>query len=179
VSDLAKLKSTGAAVRARQHRAVQVADAIGFTHEAGVIHGDLTCANIFVDAGLKARVADFAGSSIDGSPLLVLVIESHELPGSLLSTQADLFALGSVLYEIMTGQPPYKGLGDKGTRDLHLEVKFPEISTLGAVGFIIEQCWQTSYSGAEAVAEGLRGIPPTSAVEPLDKNAGYTPGKSP
>lgn len=92
--------------------ATQIAEALKFVHDAGIIHGDLTSANIFLDANLNPKVADFAGSSIDGSPLLVVVTESHEYPGPLLSIKADLFALDSVFYEIMTGYPPYKGLMD-------------------------------------------------------------------
>ncbi|KAL2260597.1 hypothetical protein VTK26DRAFT_5346 [Humicola hyalothermophila] len=138
--------------------AIQVAEAIRFVHDAGVIHGDLTCANIFLDACLNAKVADFAGSSIDGSPLLVVVTESHELPGPRLSVQADLFALGSVLYEVTTGHPPYEELNDTEIRALYLNRKFPKTSSLGAIGTIIEQCWQGNFSCAEAIAEELRGI---------------------
>ncbi|KAK3307654.1 kinase-like domain-containing protein [Chaetomium strumarium] len=130
--------------------------AIRFVHDAGVIHEDLTCANIFLDACLNAKVADFAGSSIDGSPLLVVVTESHEFPGPRLSVQADLFAPGSMLYEIMTGHPPYEELDDTEIRALYLNRKFPETASLGAIGTVIEQCWQGNYSGAEAVVEKLR-----------------------
>src|SRR5271163_4530108 len=65
--------------------ATQIIEAIDFIHGAGVIHGDLTCANIFLDENLNAKLADFAGSSIDGSPLLIAVTASHEYPGPLLS----------------------------------------------------------------------------------------------
>ncbi|KAI9809664.1 MAG: hypothetical protein M1825_000096 [Sarcosagium campestre] len=81
--------------------AIQVTDALSFLHRAGVIHGDLTCNNIFLDANLDAKLGDFAGSSLDGSPLLVVVTESHAYLGDKLSVRGDLFALGSVLYEIV------------------------------------------------------------------------------
>jgi serine/threonine protein kinase len=138
--------------------AIQVAEAIQFVHDAGVIHGDLTCANVFLDDSLNAKVADFAGSSIDGSPLLVVVTESHEFPGPRASIQADVFALGSVLYEIMTGHPPYEGLGDSEIRALYLKRQFPETASLGAMGAVIKQCWHGSFSGAEAAVETLRGV---------------------
>lgn len=86
--------------------ATQIAEGLGFLHSVGVIHGDLTCHNVFLDEGLDAKVADFAGSSLDGSELLICIMPSHEYPGPVLSTQGDIFALGSVLYEIMTGTPP-------------------------------------------------------------------------
>ncbi|KAK3299517.1 kinase-like domain-containing protein [Chaetomium fimeti] len=142
--------------------AIQVAETIKFIHDAGVIHGDLTCANIFLDANLNARVADFAGSSIDGSPLLIVVTESHEFPGPLLSTRADLFALGSVLYEITTGQPPYQGLKDTEIRARYLEHDFPDTTSLRAIGSVIEKCWHGKYPEARAVIEALKGTPPNS-----------------
>jgi serine/threonine protein kinase len=132
-----------------------------------VIHGDLTCANIFLDANLHAKVADFAGSSIDGSPLLVVVTESHEFPGPLLSIRADLFALGNVLYEITTGHPPYEELNDEEIRTRYLNRQFPETASLGAVGTVIEKCWQGKYSRAAAVVEDLHGNQSTPPLSPF------------
>lgn len=40
--------------------ATQIAEALNFVHSAGVVHGDLTCHNIFLGKGLDAKVADFA-----------------------------------------------------------------------------------------------------------------------
>jgi serine/threonine protein kinase len=65
--------------------ATQIAEAINFIHGAGVIHGDLTCLNIFLDKNLNAKLADFAGSLIDNSPLLIAVTASHKHPRSVLS----------------------------------------------------------------------------------------------
>ncbi|EAQ90397.1 predicted protein [Chaetomium globosum CBS 148.51] len=138
----------------------QVAETIGLIHDAGIIHGDLTCANIFLDANLDARVADFAGSSIDGSPMLVVVTESHEFPGPLSSIRADLFALGCVLYEmITTGNPPYKELEDTEIRARYLKQHFPETTSLGAVGAVIEKYWRGSFPGAGSVFETLKSTP--------------------
>ncbi|KAH8721775.1 kinase-like domain-containing protein [Ilyonectria robusta] len=116
--------------------AIQIAEAMDFIHAAGIIHGDLTCANIFFDEGFNAKLADFAGSSIDGSPLLVGITASHESPRSLLSVQGDLFAFGCVLYEIMTKQVPHDGKTDDEIRGLYTSGVFPDTSSLGAVGRI-------------------------------------------
>lgn len=138
--------------------AVQIARAIKFIHGAGVIHGDLTCANIYLDKDLNARVGDFAGSSLDGSPLLVLVTESHAFPGSPLSIQADLFAFGSVIYEIMTTHCPYDGLDETEITARYASGKFPETESLGAVGTIINKCWQGTYSASDDIINDLIGI---------------------
>ncbi|EGX88115.1 protein kinase, putative [Cordyceps militaris CM01] len=137
--------------------ATEIATALDFVHQAGVIHGDLTCANIFLDQNLHTKLADFAGSSIDGSPLLVNVTDSHQFFGPLVSVRADLFAFGSVLYEIMTGHAPYEGLDETEIRDRYQKREFPETDSL-EVGTIIKRCWQGHYQGLEAVVKELRGM---------------------
>jgi hypothetical protein len=59
------------------------------------------------------KLGDFSGSSIDGEPVLVCYETSHEHPEMTdISIKSELFALGSTLYEIMTGSRPYKGNSD-------------------------------------------------------------------
>ena len=65
--------------------AVQIAQALSFTHLAGVVHRDLTCQNVLLDAKLNTRLSDFAGSSLDSSLLLIAVTANHEYPGPALS----------------------------------------------------------------------------------------------
>ncbi|KAF4966175.1 hypothetical protein FZEAL_10680 [Fusarium zealandicum] len=141
--------------------AIQIAEAIDYIHTAGVIHGDLTCANIFLDEGLNAKLADFAGSSIDGSPLLVAVPASHEFPGPLLSIQGDLFAFGCVLYEIMTEQVPHDGKTDDKIRSLYASDVFPDTRPLGAVGRIIHKCWLGQYPESKALVQHLKSTSPS------------------
>lgn len=138
--------------------AVQIAEAVDFIHAAGVIHGDMTCANIFVDEGFNTKLADFAGSSLDGSPLLVAVTASHESPGPLLSVQADLFALGCVFYELMTGQIPHDGKEDEEIEELYKSRVFPDTDSLGAIGHIITQCWQARYVDCRATVNDLKSL---------------------
>ncbi|KKY30190.1 putative spindle assembly checkpoint kinase [Diaporthe ampelina] len=136
--------------------AIQIAEAVEFIHASGVIHGDMTCANIFVDEGLNAKVADFAGSSLDGSELLIVVTASHAYPGELQSVRADLFALGGILYELMTGQPPYDGKEDEEIEELYKSHVFPDTESLGSVGRIIMKCWQGGYADCKPIVEDLK-----------------------
>ncbi|XTI89216.1 kinase-like protein [Cenococcum geophilum] len=57
--------------RFEQYSGYQIAYALAFVYSTGVIHGDLHSGNIFLDGDLNAKVGDFAGSSLDGSPLLI------------------------------------------------------------------------------------------------------------
>lgn len=61
--------------------ATQISEALDFAHKCGVIHGDINAFNVLVDGRLDAKLSDFAGSSLDGTPLLVGVTASHLYPG--------------------------------------------------------------------------------------------------
>ncbi|KAM3436247.1 hypothetical protein NHJ13734_005187 [Beauveria thailandica] len=137
---------------------IQLADALAFIHDAGIIHGDLTSANVFLDDRMNARLADFAGSSIDSSPLLVEVTASHLYPGNLLSPQGDIFALGSVLYEVTTGKRPYAGLSDASIQSMFQKGEFPDVTSLGSLGHIIRTCWDGGYKDSKALVKDLEAI---------------------
>jgi serine/threonine protein kinase len=139
--------------------AQQATKALAFIHSLNVIHADLTCANISLDNNLHAKLLDFSGSSLDGSEPFVVVTASHKCPGNdLKSTRADLFALGSTLYEILTGEPPYYGLGlkDMEITDRFKKSKFPDTKSLGPMDDIIMRCWQGRFISADDV---LKGVP--------------------
>ncbi|KAF2463845.1 spindle assembly checkpoint kinase [Lindgomyces ingoldianus] len=135
----------------------QVTDALCFVHAANVIHRDLTLNNVFLTQDLDIKLADFSGSSLDSSNLLVSIHASHRYPGPLLSTNADIFSLGSVHYTIMTGKLPYQDLSEDVTA-LFKEGKFPETDTLRPLRAIIRKCWQVKYKSVADVYKDIKGM---------------------
>ena len=87
--------------------AVSASEAIGFCHNASIIHADISCRNFLVDSSLRLLLADFAGSSIDGQKPLVAYSSSYKQPGAAgITVGTDIFAFGSLIYELVVQRPP-------------------------------------------------------------------------
>lgn len=102
----------------------QVADALGAAHAGGLVHRDVKPANILLAADGRVLVADFGiakasqGSDLtsDGSMVgTAKYLAPEQVEGGPIDGRADLYALGVVLYEALTGVPPFVGETDAGT----------------------------------------------------------------
>jgi serine/threonine protein kinase/WD40 repeat protein len=101
------------------HLGRQMAAGLAAAHEKGLIHRDIKPANILIESGSEqkvkitdfglARAADDASMTrsgvISGTPMFMAPEQAQGLP---LDHRADLFSLGSVLYQMASGRPPFR-----------------------------------------------------------------------
>jgi serine/threonine protein kinase/ribosomal protein S27E len=98
----------------------QIAEAIAFAHEQGVIHRDLKPANVLLDQDNQPKVTDFGlakltegGSELTGTGQILgtpSYMPPEQATGDLsrIGPRADIYSLGAVLYYLLTGRPPFQ-----------------------------------------------------------------------
>jgi hypothetical protein len=90
----------------------QIAEALAYVHAKGIRHCDLKPSNILLDIRGRARIADFgqAHLSSDASPALgtffYMAPEQADLNEQIADTRWDVYALGAILFAMLTGHPP-------------------------------------------------------------------------
>jgi len=100
---------------------VQVAEALDYSHSRGVVHRDIKPENIMVaeeDSGVRVRVMDFGLAKATSEDRLtktgtllgtVSYFSPEQLTTSRVDGRTDIYALAVVLYEALSGQPPFAG----------------------------------------------------------------------
>jgi serine/threonine-protein kinase len=98
--------------------AAQVADGLGFAHERGVVHRDIKPGNIMLLERGQAKIMDFGIArmrSEDHKTRTGVVLGTprfmspEQIAGAAVDHRSDIFSLGSVLYEMLTGAPLFAG----------------------------------------------------------------------
>jgi serine/threonine-protein kinase len=121
--------------------AADIADALDYAHGQGVVHRDIRPENILFESG-QALVGDFgiagvlesAGGERLSASGLVLGAPAYSSPeqarGAKLDGRSDIYGLGCVLYEMLSGEPPFTGASRAAVAARHLAEAVPPLRTM-------------------------------------------------
>jgi serine/threonine-protein kinase PpkA len=160
----------------------QIASALGYAHAQGLVHRDVKPANILFRADGNAVLSDFgiaksledrtqftqAGFAV-GTPSYM---SPEQARGQQIDGRADLYALGVVFYEILTGKLPYSGNDSLSTALAHLTEPLPELPLdqvrfQGILRKLLAKDPAERFANADALIAALDNL--TSAL-PLEDN---------
>ncbi|MCW2999846.1 MAG: serine/threonine protein kinase [Solirubrobacterales bacterium] len=116
--------------------AIEIARALGAAHERGIVHRDVKPQNVLLDEEGSAKVTDFgiartldqAGLTQDGRVLGTTdYVSPEQALGHHVTGQSDLYSLGIVLFEMLTGDVPFKGEGQVAVAMKHVREDLPDV----------------------------------------------------
>ncbi|PVH79411.1 kinase-like protein [Cadophora sp. DSE1049] len=138
-------------IQERLEWALQAAEAVAYIHTKRVIHCDVSAGNLLFDKDLNVKLCDFQGRLLHPDGTIHLNGDSAE--------GTDIFALGSAIYFIIKGHPPFPEL-DPWKDELEIVSRFKErqFYALNWVpgGDVVKKCWAGDYESADEVVHDLR-----------------------
>lgn len=142
--------------------ALEAAEGLPCIHEKGIIHADVGCHNLIVDRSGHIKFIDFAGSGLDGSEPLVCYEWCSYRPGTILDIKTDIFAFGSTLFEIDSGNVPFHKLQEvlgpwelvRKAEERFVAKGYPDMEML-QLKDVITRCWNGEYESMADVRSDI------------------------
>lgn len=116
---------------------LQMCAALTYLHQHGVVHRDIKPANFLISKDKRLKLSDFGLASVTAARRIttagktagtILYMAPEQIRGGDVTPQTDLYALGCVLYELLTGLPPYVGSTPAATMHMHCHDPIPRAS---------------------------------------------------
>ena len=116
--------------------AIEISRALGAAHAAHIVHRDVKPQNVLIDPEGQAKVTDFGiarsldepGLTADGRVLGTTdYVSPEQALGHAVTGQSDLYSLGIVLYEMLTGEVPFRGENQVAVAMKHVREAVPDV----------------------------------------------------
>lgn len=119
--------------------AIQMCDALQYAHERGVTHRDIKPANFLMTKSGQLKLSDFGLASIVSQGRLtasgrtvgtILYMSPEQIRGGPVTNRVDLYGLGCVIFEMLSGRTPYNGETAAEVLQRHLKDPIPHVASI-------------------------------------------------
>ncbi len=114
---------------------LQVCSGLSYAHEQGIVHQDIKPGNVFIQSDGRAKIVDFGLSCPTGTmdcslPGTVYYMSPEQIVGESVDERTDIYSLGILVYEMISGQRPYPEDDLAELMDLHVREDVPDPRSL-------------------------------------------------
>ncbi|MEM8683486.1 MAG: serine/threonine-protein kinase [Pseudomonadota bacterium] len=166
---------TGAALADTLPVIASIADALRYAHGRGVVHRDIKASNILLDPNGAPYLIDFGVAADDGGDVgggSLIASSPQRLDGQDATPADDVFALGGLMYELLTGQSPYSAAHVADD----IRSKIPDVA-VAASGEAIPD--DVSAMLASMLSKAAEERPDAETIVDRLSEAGYQKGTAP
>jgi len=170
-----------------------VVEAISYVHGQGIIHRDIKSNNIKINAAGEVKLLDFGIAKSGSTPSLTVAgglvgtlqyLSPEQIKGGGADARSDIWALGALLYEMLTGQPPFQAatiieLCDRIGKGTYTQASSLNQQVTREVEAIIARCLKKRcsdrYQSAQELLRDLSRIIPSAAPPSLKETSDRQP----
>lgn len=146
----------------------QVVEGFAYVHSKNILHNDISARNVLLASDLIIKICDFGFSTLAGDRMFEIMAGTAEtrynrcrlVEGREPCVADDLFAIGSLFFEVLTGKPPYHDRDSISVEKRFEEGVFPVLDRISSrYATIISHCWNNQYTSVRDIEDDLSRIP--------------------
>jgi eukaryotic-like serine/threonine-protein kinase len=163
---------------------LQMCEGLAYSHQHGIVHRDVKPGNFLLTNSGRLKLSDFGLASVVAARRITAegrtmgtyqYMAPEQIRGKEITPRTDLYSLGCVFFELLTGRPPF--LGDTAAEILHQHIKTPapRVAQLAPdvpagleqlVNDLLQKSPEVRPADAETVARRLKAVTQTIIIKP-------------
>lgn len=162
---------------------VQMCAALAYSHKHGVVHRDIKPGNFLITSSGRLKLGDFGLASVTAARRITAegrtmgtyqYMAPEQIRGKDIVPQTDLYALGCVFFELLSGRPPFEGEAAAQILHQHIKTPAPRVGQFAPdcpagleqlINDLLQKKVEERPTDAEAVARRLKAVTQTIVVK--------------